>query len=186
MLCTKCKTESSSGKKFCAECGSPLSIRCSQCDSDNPPGAKFCADCGTALGKDLAPVRSKPSAAQTTGNIRIAPELRSSEAIDGERKTVTVLFADIKGSMELIEDLDPEEARVIVDPALKLMMDAVHRYEGYVAQSTGTASSPFSVRPWRARIIPSARSTLRCACRTTSGVIQTAFVRMAACQSRFG
>ena len=58
-------------------------------------------------------------------------------AIDGERKTVTALFADIKGSMELIEDLDPEEARRLVDPALKLMMDAVHRYEGYVAQSTG-------------------------------------------------
>jgi class 3 adenylate cyclase len=50
---------------------------------------------------------------------------------------VTALFADIKGSMELIEDLDPEEARRLVDPALKLMMDAVHHYSGYVAQSTG-------------------------------------------------
>src|SRR5881396_1698329 len=58
-------------------------------------------------------------------------------ATDGERKTITALFADIKGSMELIEDLDPEEARHIVDPALQLMMDAVHRYEGYVAQSLG-------------------------------------------------
>jgi class 3 adenylate cyclase len=57
--------------------------------------------------------------------------------LDGERKTVTALFADIKGSMELIEDLDPEEARAIVDPALKLMMEAVQRYGGYVAQSTG-------------------------------------------------
>jgi class 3 adenylate cyclase len=57
--------------------------------------------------------------------------------IEGERKTVTALFADIKGSMELMEDLDPEEARGVVDPALKLMMDAVHRYDGYVVQSTG-------------------------------------------------
>src|SRR5262249_20611578 len=56
---------------------------------------------------------------------------------DGERKTVTALFADIKGSMDLMENLDPEEARTIVDPALKLMIDAVHRYGGYVAQSTG-------------------------------------------------
>jgi class 3 adenylate cyclase len=56
---------------------------------------------------------------------------------DGERKTITALFADIKGSTSLIEDLDPEEARQIIDPALKLMMDAVHRYEGYVAQSMG-------------------------------------------------
>jgi class 3 adenylate cyclase len=56
---------------------------------------------------------------------------------DGERKTVTALFADIKGSMELMEDLDPEEARAIVDPALKLMVDAVGRYGGYIVQSTG-------------------------------------------------
>src|SRR5262249_11745146 len=56
---------------------------------------------------------------------------------DGERKTITALFADIKGSMALLEDLDPEEARGIVDPALQLMMEAVHRYEGYVAQSLG-------------------------------------------------
>src|SRR5437773_3349878 len=56
---------------------------------------------------------------------------------DGERKTITALFADIKGSMALMEDLDPEEARHIIDPALQLMMEAVHRYEGYVAQSTG-------------------------------------------------
>jgi class 3 adenylate cyclase/predicted ATPase len=69
--------------------------------------------------------------------VRVALESGSPETLDGERKTVTALFADIKGSMELIEDLDPEEARRLVDPALKLMMDAVHRYEGYVAQSTG-------------------------------------------------
>src|SRR5690349_21587491 len=56
---------------------------------------------------------------------------------DGERKTVTALFADVKGSMELMADLDPEEARAIVDPALKLMIDAVRRYDGYVVQSTG-------------------------------------------------
>jgi predicted ATPase/class 3 adenylate cyclase len=58
-------------------------------------------------------------------------------APDGERKTITALFADLKGSTALIEDLDPEEARRIIDPALQVMMDAVHRYEGYVAQSLG-------------------------------------------------
>src|SRR5262249_44070467 len=61
----------------------------------------------------------------------------ASEIIEGERKTVTALFADIKGSMELMEDLDPEEARAIVDPVLRLMIDAVHRYDGYVVHSTG-------------------------------------------------
>jgi class 3 adenylate cyclase len=59
------------------------------------------------------------------------------QTIDGERKTVTALFADIKGSMELMEDLDPEEARAIIDPALHLMIEAVRRYDGYVVQSTG-------------------------------------------------
>jgi len=59
------------------------------------------------------------------------------EAVDGERKTVTALFADIKGSMDLMEDIDPEEARAIVDPALRIMIDAVKRYDGYVVQSTG-------------------------------------------------
>ena len=65
------------------------------------------------------------------------PETDGPAALDGERKTVTALFADIRGSMELMEELDPEEARAIVDPALKLMIEAVHRYSGYVVQSTG-------------------------------------------------
>ncbi|MBI3796867.1 MAG: AAA family ATPase [Deltaproteobacteria bacterium] len=56
---------------------------------------------------------------------------------DGERKTITALFADLKGSTALIEGLDPEEAGALIDPALQLMMEAVHRYEGYVAQALG-------------------------------------------------
>jgi class 3 adenylate cyclase len=63
--------------------------------------------------------------------------LEARGAPDGERKTITALFADIKGSMDLLEDLDPEDARQLIDPALSLMMEAVHRYEGYVAQSLG-------------------------------------------------
>jgi class 3 adenylate cyclase len=80
-----------------------------------------------------------PIAAPTKSDepqIRVA-ETSSPDILQGERKTVTALFADIKGSMELIEDLDPEEARAIVDPAVKLMIDAVHHYGGYVAQPTG-------------------------------------------------
>jgi class 3 adenylate cyclase len=71
--------------------------------------------------------------------VRVASEQTSANAgaLDGERKTVTALFADIKDSTELMRDLDPEEARAIVDPVLQLMMAAVHRYGGYVAQSTG-------------------------------------------------
>ena len=137
--CAKCGTEGIPGKKFCAECGSPLSNRCSNCNSDNAAGAKFCADCGTTLTGDAAPAAaSSPQAAAAASNIRVTPEQPdASTKLDGERKTVTALFADIKGSTELMRDLDPEEARAIVDPALKLMIDAVHRYDGYVVQSTG-------------------------------------------------
>jgi class 3 adenylate cyclase len=92
---------------------------------------KNSAASGAALG-----TASKATTKSDEPQIRLA-DTTAPENIEGERKTVTALFADIKGSMELIEDLDPEEARIIVDPALKLMMEAVQPYGGYVAQSTG-------------------------------------------------
>ncbi|PWT82816.1 MAG: hypothetical protein C5B58_07570, partial [Acidobacteria bacterium] len=138
MRCSKCGSESTSAKKFCAECGSPLARLCPKCAADNKPTSKFCEECGTALNGKGAPTAASPhQPASKTAEIRITSEKPEVSTLDGERKTVTALFADIKGSMELIEDLDPEEARAIVDPALKLMIDAVHRYEGHVAQSTG-------------------------------------------------
>jgi class 3 adenylate cyclase/tetratricopeptide (TPR) repeat protein len=139
MRCTKCEAENREGRKFCAKCGSPLARRCPQCSASNEPSEDFCGECGAALVTTQTRTVQSPTAAAVTGSdILITPERADgSSALDGERKTVTALFADIKGSMELIEDLDPEEARAIVDPALKLMIDAVHRYEGYVAQSTG-------------------------------------------------
>src|SRR4029077_16902660 len=85
-----------------------------------------------------AAASTKPEPSNAPPPIRIAPEQpASAELPGGERKTVTALFADIKGSMDLMEDLDPEEARALIDPALKLMIDGVHRYDGYVVQSTG-------------------------------------------------
>jgi class 3 adenylate cyclase len=132
MRCTKCGAEGIPGKKFCAECGGPLSNRCSKCGADSAPGARFCADCGAGLRAFAAASTKKSDEPQ----IRIANG-PGAENLEGERKTVTALFADIKGSTELEQDLDPEEARAIVDPALKLMIEAVRRYDGYVVQSTG-------------------------------------------------
>jgi class 3 adenylate cyclase/tetratricopeptide (TPR) repeat protein len=139
MRCTKCGTESTTGRKFCPACGGPLSSRCPKCGAENAPASTFCEDCGTALTVKTAPAAThSPQTGSTAPNIRVTPEQPgASPAIDGERKTVTALFADIKGSTELEQDLDPEEARAIVDPALKLMIDAAHRYDGYVVQSTG-------------------------------------------------
>src|SRR5580693_7853695 len=136
MRCASCSTENPAGAKFCIECAVPIKRRCQKCAFENPPESRFCAQCAAALGGE-AGQPSKAISSSTPSGIRVAVENSEPPAIDGERKTVTALFADIKGSTELEQDLDPEEARAIVDPALKLMIDAVHRYDGYIVQSTG-------------------------------------------------
>jgi hypothetical protein len=105
-----------------------LTNGCPKCCAENPPGKRFCGDCGTALAASNADIPSAASASIEQA-VRITAGQRDTPATaDGERKTVTALFADLKGSTELMENLDPEEARAIVDPALKLMIDAVRRY----------------------------------------------------------
>src|SRR5436853_4695102 len=133
MRCSKCGNDNREGRKFCTSCGTPLVATCPKCSAPVQPGERFCGECGAAIGAS-AP-RDPSSACPSTPQLNDA--IPATEVIDGERKTVTALFADIKASMELMEDLDPEEARAIVDPALKLMIDAFHRYGGFVVQSTG-------------------------------------------------
>src|SRR5260370_28326290 len=136
MRCSKCGTDNREGRKFCAQCGTPLKAVCPSCGAENEPGEKFCGECGAALSANAVPLSTQ--AASSVPNIRVTPEQPdASTVLDGERKTFTALFADIKGSTELMEELDPEEARAIIDPALKLMIDAAHRYDGYVVQSIG-------------------------------------------------
>ncbi|MBF6560464.1 MAG: zinc ribbon domain-containing protein [Candidatus Binataceae bacterium] len=139
MHCASCNAELNPNAKFCIECGSAIAIRCAACEFQNPPGAKFCQDYGAALAAHSATAAIISSQAQLTAlNIRVAPEQpAASKVIEGERKTVTALFADIKGSTELMEDLDLEEARAIIDPALRIMIEAARRFDGYVVQSTG-------------------------------------------------
>ncbi len=133
MKCAKCGTDNRDGRRFCSKCGGALARSCPKCGAPNEAGDDFCGDCGASLTPSSAAHAEPAKAAEPA--IRIASE--ASASLEGERKTVTALFADIKGSMELMEDLDPEEARAIIDPALKLMIDAAHRYDGYVVQSTG-------------------------------------------------
>jgi class 3 adenylate cyclase/tetratricopeptide (TPR) repeat protein len=89
----------------------------------------------TVAREAVASLKASPPVVELAVRVRL--EQDAADAAGGERKTVTALFADIKGSMDLMEGLDPEEARAIVDPALKLMIDAMHRYDGYIVQSTG-------------------------------------------------
>ncbi len=116
--------------KFCGNCAAPLVSICDKCRAENPRQFKFCGQCAAPLG-------GAPSGGFDTDSRSARLPAESDTLPEGERKTVTALFADIKGSMDLMEGLDPEEARAIVDPALALMMDAAHRYGGHVVQSTG-------------------------------------------------
>ena len=131
MRCHKCDTDNRDTAKFCDKCGARLSPKCPSCGAENRPDARFCDSCGAPLGASVVAA----SARNTDDQIRV-DTTSASEIIEGERKTVTALFADIKGSTELEQNLDPEEARAIIDPALKIMIDAARRYDGYV-QNTG-------------------------------------------------
>jgi hypothetical protein len=101
--------------------------------------------------------------------------LEARGAPNGEHKTITVLFADIRGSMDLLENLDPEDARHLIDPALTLMMEAVHRYEGYVAQSFGDGIFALFGARSPTKIMPSAPCTPPCACKRRCGAMPTTY-----------
>jgi class 3 adenylate cyclase len=134
MHCPRCQHENPPPAKFCLECGSPLAATCAQCGTALPAGAKFCLECGQPVG---APPGRSPSPDAYTPKHLAEKILTSKSALEGERKQITVLFADLKGSMELLVDRDPEEARKLLDPVLERMMEAVHRYEGTVNQVMG-------------------------------------------------
>jgi len=141
MPCPPCQHENPGDAVFCQECGTRLEAACPSCGTPNQLGAKFCKKCGQRL-------RQTETAQAATGPRFGTPEsytpkhlaekiLTSKSALEGERKQVTVLFADLKGSMELLADRDPEEARKLLDPVLERMMEAVHHYEGTVNQVMG-------------------------------------------------
>src|SRR5438094_1285677 len=136
MQCPRCQHEAPPRAKFCPECATPLAGRGTKCESELPPGAKFCPQGAAPVGGAPAAPRFESPVAYTPTHL--AERIRTSkDALEGERKHVTVLFADLKGSMELLADRDPEEARKILDPVLERMMEAVHQYEGTVNQVMG-------------------------------------------------
>ena len=139
MKCPRCQHDNREGRRFCAECGASLALACPACSFANEPGEKFCGGCGAPL---EAPAGTAPdsrfSSPESYTPKHLAERILTSKAaLEGERKQVTVLFADLKGSTELLADRDPEEARRLLDPVLTLMMEAVHRYEGTVNQVMG-------------------------------------------------
>jgi class 3 adenylate cyclase len=136
MHCPRCHHANPQEAKFCLECGARFAFGCAQCGTRLPAGAKFCLECG------------KPTDSHGTEPARFAspqsytPRLLAERILleDGPRGRAEAghrLFAELKGSMELLADRDPEEARKLLDPVLERMMEAVHRYEGTVNQVMG-------------------------------------------------
>ena len=134
MKCHCCQAENEQGARFCENCGARLEQICPACGTAVGAGKKFCRSCGAALTAEP----SRPASPQSYTPRHLAERILDSRAaLEGERKQVTVLFADLKGSMELLADRDPEEARKLLDPVLERMMEAVHHYEGTVNQVMG-------------------------------------------------
>ncbi len=140
MQCLRCRSDAPADADFCPECGAKLAVACSRCGTTNAARHKFCKRCGQPLGDGVGvgpDLGASPSLQRHVPRHLAAKILTSRSALEGERKQVTVLFADLKGSMELLADRDPEEARKLLDPVLDRMMEAVHRYEGTVNQVMG-------------------------------------------------
>ena len=142
MRCEACGADNPTANRFCGSCGTPLAAACPACGQANPPTNRFCGRCGTPLNgrtPSHAPAQ-QPLAAPPRDYTpqRLAEKILASRAaLEGERKQVTVLFADVVGSTELIRDLDPEDAQRLLDGAVTRMMEAVHRFEGTVSRAMG-------------------------------------------------
>jgi class 3 adenylate cyclase/ribosomal protein L40E len=138
MQCSKCQTENPQENVFCRECGAKLILICPQCSAQIPPNDKFCGKCGYALRKadEIPPIDySKPQS--YTPKFLADKILTTRSSIEGERKLVTVLFADVANYTSISEKLDPEEIHEIMDGCFKILMDEIHRHEGTINQFTG-------------------------------------------------
>src|SRR5262245_30085089 len=136
MRCPQCGHENAAEMKFCGECGIRLAVLCRECGARNTPAQKFCGECGARLEPGTSAAQ-RPSPDTYTPKHLAEKILTTKSALEGERKQITVLFADLKGSMELLADRDPEDARKLLDPVLERMMEAGPHDEGTVNQGTG-------------------------------------------------
>jgi len=138
MKCPKCQFENSDDAKFCNECGDKLESICTECNKTNPLGSKFCNECGNDLTKPNESASVDYSKPQSyTPNFLADKILTTRSTIEGERKLVTVFFADVANYVKMSAALDPEEVHEIMDGCFKILMDEIHEYEGTINQFTG-------------------------------------------------
>jgi len=138
MKCPKCQAENPETNKFCPECGTKFVQVCPQCGAERLLGDKFCAECGHALGEPKAVLSIDYSQPQSYTPKFLADKILTTRgSIEGERKLVTVLFADVANYTSISEKLDPEEVHQIMDGCFNVLMDEIHRYEGTIDKFTG-------------------------------------------------
>jgi class 3 adenylate cyclase len=138
MKCLKCQFENREGAKFCKDCGIKLEFACPRCGNPYEEGTKFCDECGHAFIESKEPSPIDYSKPQSYTPKHLAEKiLTDRSAIEGERKLVTVLFADVANFTAFSEKLDPEEVHQIMDGCFKILMDEIHQHEGTINQFTG-------------------------------------------------
>src|SRR6516165_1243538 len=136
MKCPNCQHDNIATAKFCGECAAPLPRICADCGGQVSLTAKFCPHCGNPLRPAADDARFGSPKSYTPQHLA-DKILTSRAALEGERKQVTVLFANIKGSTELFANRDAEDTQKLFNPVLERMIDAVHRYEGTVNRVMG-------------------------------------------------
>jgi len=141
MICPECQNEIPEGSKFCLECGTKIDLTCPGCGKSIPPGSKYCLECGHDLCLPASPKETPKIDYQQPQSYtpkHLAEKiLTTRSAIEGERKIVTVMFADVAGFTTISENLDPEDVHGIMDGCFKILMVEIHRYEGTINQFTG-------------------------------------------------
>ncbi len=164
MICPHCQTENPPGSKFCNECGQRLIAKCPTCGRENAPGSKFCNECGTRLGpaspadpRGVAgtPIISQPPPSPLSNLEALIPQdfaakletARTQKTMVGERRVVTMLFCDVKGSTAAAGQLDPEDWAQIMNGVFEHMIRPVYKYEGTVARLMGDAILAFFGAP---------------------------------------
>ena len=156
MQCPKCQFENREGANLCNECGYKFELACPECAASNRVGRKFCDACGNDLRTSQAAFSIDYSSPQSYTPKFLADKiLNTRSSLEGERKLVTVLFADVANYTAMSEKLDPEEVHRIMDGCFKILMNEIHRHKALSISFPVMVSWPCLEPPWLMRIMPS-------------------------------
>jgi len=147
MICSYCQTDNPIEAKFCMNCGKSLVLTCSQCGKGNPPQAKYCINCGQPLFNSVEPIVDPIQRYIPKEYAEKLEQARKFQTMKGERRIVTILFCDVKGSTAMAEKLDPEEWAEIINQAFEYLIAPIYQYEGTLARLMGDSVLAFFGAP---------------------------------------